>query len=97
MKSLQISEDILPIGKFKTRASQVLRKLREAQRPIVITQNGKPTAVLITPEEFDRLHERDRFLEAVREGLADSEAGRVVEDKVLTRELDAALGKADHP
>jgi len=96
MKSLQISEDILPIGEFKTRASQVLRKLREAQRPIVITQNGKPTAVLITPEEFDRLHERDRFLEAVREGLADSEASRVVEDKVLTRELDAALGKADH-
>ena len=96
MKSLQISEDILPIGKFKTQASQVLRKLREAQRPIVITQNGKPTAVLITPEEFDRLHERDRSLEAVREGLADSEAGRVVEDKVLTRELDAALGKADH-
>ena len=60
-------------------------------------QNGKPTAVLITPEEFDRLHERDRFLEAVREGLADSEAGRVVEDKVLTRELDAAFGKADRP
>jgi prevent-host-death family protein len=97
MKSLQISEDILPIGKFKTQASQVLRKLHEAQRPIVITQNGKPTAVLITPEEFDRLHERDRFLEAVREGLADSEAGRVVEDKVLIRELDAALGKADRP
>lgn len=97
MKSLQISEDILPIGEFKTRASQVLRKLREAQRPIVITQNGKPTAVLITPEEFDRLYERDRFLEAVREGLADSEAGRVVEDKVLTRELDAAFGKANRP
>jgi len=97
MKSLQISEDILPIGEFKTRASQVLRKLREAQRPIVITQNGKPTAVLITPEEFDRLRERDRFLEAVREGLADSEAGQVVEDKVLTRELDAAFGKADRP
>ena len=97
MKPLQVSEDILPIGQFKTQASQVLRKLREAQRPIIITQNGKPTAVLITPEEFDRLHERDRFLEAVREGLADSEAGRVVEDKVLTRELDAALGKADLP
>lgn len=96
MKTLQVSEDILPIGKFKTRASQVLRKLREAQRPIVITQNGKPTAVLITPEEFDRLHERERFLEAVREGLADSEAGRVIEDKRLTRELDVALGKADH-
>ena len=92
MKSLQVAEDILPLGEFKTRASQVLRKLREVQRPIVITQNGKPSAVLITPEEFDRLHEHDRFLEAVYEGLADSEAGRVIEDEQLTEELDTALG-----
>ena len=97
MKSLQVSEDILPLGEFKTRASSVLRKLREVQRPIVITQNGKPTAVLITPQEFDRLHERDQFLEAVREGLADSEAGRVIEDKELASEIEAILGTSDRP
>jgi prevent-host-death family protein len=92
MKVLHVSEDILPIGEFKTQASRVLLKLRTAQRPIVITQNGKPTAVLITPEEFDRLHERDRFLAAVREGLADSEAGRIADDRALTDELEAELG-----
>lgn len=97
MKALQVSEDILPLGEFKTRASSVLRKLREVQRPIVITQNGKPTAVLITPQEFDRLHERDQFLEAVREGLADSEAGRVIEDKELASEIEAILGTSDRP
>lgn len=95
MRSLQVAEDILPLGEFKTRASQVLRKLREVQRPIVITQNGKPSAVLITPEEFDRLREHDRFLEAVYEGLADSEAGRVIEDEELTEELETALGAAE--
>lgn len=94
MKSMQVSEDILPIGKFKVQISRVLRKLREAQRPIVITQNGKPAAVLITPEEFDRLREHDRFLEAVHEGLVDSEAGRVVEDEALTGELGAAPSPA---
>jgi prevent-host-death family protein len=92
VKSLQVSEDILPIGEFKVQASRVLRKLRQVQRPIVITHNGKPAAVLITPEEFDRLRERDRFLEAVGEGLADSEAGRVVEDHELGSEIDATLG-----
>lgn len=97
MKPMQVSEDILPIGEFKAQVSRVLRKLHEAQRPIVITQNGKPTAVLITPEEFDRLREHDRFLEAVREGLADSEAGRVVEDEALSGELEAALGSPDQP
>jgi len=92
MKSVQVSQDILPIGELKTHTSQILRRLRTAQRPIVITLNGKPAAVLITPEEFDRLYERERFVEAVGKGLADAEAGRVVDDEVLSAELDAEFG-----
>ena len=92
MKPVQISEDILPLGQFKTHASRVLRKLRDAHRPVVITQNGKPAAVLILPAEFDRLSEQARFMEAVREGLQDSEAGRVHEDAELQAELDAEFG-----
>ncbi len=72
--------------------ARVLRRLRTEQRPIVITLNGKPAAVLITPEEFDRLYERERFVEAVGKGLADAEAGRVVDDEALSGELDAEFG-----
>lgn len=91
MKSLHISEDILAIGEVKAQLSRVLRQLHETQRPIVVTQNGRPAAVLITPDDFDRLRELDQFLDAVHEGLADSEAGRVIDDASLTAELDAAL------
>jgi prevent-host-death family protein len=92
MKPLQLSEDILPIGEFKTHASRVLRKLRDSNRPVVITQNGRPAAVLITPEEFDALHERARFMAAVQEGLADSEAGRVLEDDEVELLFDEKFG-----
>ncbi len=92
MKSVQVSRDILPVGELKTHTSRVLRRLRASQRPIVITLNGKPAAVLITPEEFDRLYERERFVEAVGKGLADAEAGRVVDDEVLSAELDEEFG-----
>jgi prevent-host-death family protein len=92
MKPVLLSEDVLPIGEFKTQASRVLRKLRQSQRPVVITQNGKPAAVLITPEEFDQMRERDRFVAAVREGLADSKAGRVLEDDEVERILDERFG-----
>ena len=95
MKSLHISEDILAIGEVKAQLSRVLRQLHETQRPIVVTQNGRPAAVLITPDEFDRLRELDQFLDAVHEGLADSEAGRVIDDASLTAELDAALDSPD--
>jgi prevent-host-death family protein len=95
VKSLHISEDILAIGEVKAQLSRVLRQLHETQRPIVVTQNGRPAAVLITPDDFDRLRELDQFLDAVHEGLADSEAGRVIDDASLTAELDAALDSPD--
>lgn len=95
MKSLHISEDILAIGEVKAQLSRVLRQLHETRRPIVVTQNGRPAAVLITPDEFDRLRELDQFLDAIHEGLADSEAGRVIDDASLTAELDAALDSPD--
>ncbi|MFH0342911.1 MAG: type II toxin-antitoxin system Phd/YefM family antitoxin [Chromatiales bacterium] len=83
MPTLQISEDILPLGHFKIHASQILKALNSAQRPIVITQNGKPAAVLLSPAEFDRLNEQARFIVAVQEGLADEAAGRVIDDEEL--------------
>jgi prevent-host-death family protein len=95
VRELQISEDILPVGEFKTQISRILRRLQATRRPIVITQNGKPAAVLLTPEDFDRLNERARFIEALDEGHADSVAGRVVEDGELTRELDKTFGTVD--
>jgi prevent-host-death family protein len=90
---LRVAEDVLPIASFKARASEVARTLRRNQRPMIVTQNGKPAMVLLSPEEYDRLTYRARFLEAIGEGLADSEAGRVVSDAELRKRLDAKFGK----
>jgi prevent-host-death family protein len=95
MKDIQISEDIMPVGEFKTHASKVIRRLQETKRPFVITQNGKPAAVLVTPGEFDRLNEHARFVEALDEGLKDADRGRMVDDDELTRELDETFGPLD--
>lgn len=92
MKPLNVADDIIPLARFKAQASQVFKRLHEEQRPVVITQNGKPAAVLITPEEFDQVQEHQRFLDAVRSGLDDVEAGRVIGDEDLDAELDAELG-----
>ncbi len=81
---LRVSEDIVPLGEFRTQAAQVLRRLRASGRAVVITQNGRPAAVLVAPEEYDRLQEHGRFVAAVSEGLADVEAKRVADDENIT-------------
>jgi prevent-host-death family protein len=92
MKPLRLSEDIVPIAEFKAHLSEVVRGLRQRRRPVVITQNGKPAAVLLSPEEFDALAHHAGFMDAVQRGLADARAGRLLSDEELGHELDREFG-----
>ena len=88
MRAIKVAEDIVPVGEFKGQAARWLRHAAETGQPVVITQNGKPAGVLVSPTEYDRLIERERFLESVALGLADAEAGRTMDTKELLRRLD---------
>lgn len=88
MKPLRVSQDIVPMAEFKGQAAQWFRRVAESNQPVVITQNGRPAGVLLSPAEFDRLVERQRFLEDVAAGAADLDAGRVL----TTDELKQRLG-----
>ena len=87
MKDIEVSQSIVPLGKFKARAAQYLRDLAETGRPLVITRNGHSAAVLLSPGEFDRIREQLRFLESLTAGLADAESGRVMSTELLKARL----------
>jgi prevent-host-death family protein len=89
---LQLADDIVPIAEFKAHLSRVVRTLPARRRPVVITQNGKAAAVVMSPAEFDRLAYRARFVDAVEQGLTDVEEGRVMSDAELGLLLDRRLG-----
>jgi prevent-host-death family protein len=94
---LRVSEDIVPIAEFKAHLSERVRDLNTHGRPLVITQNGRPAAVLLTPDAFDRLTRQARFVDAVQEGLDDVDAGRVLSDDELGAHLDARFGALPRP
>jgi antitoxin YefM len=93
MRQLRVSEDIVPIGEFKGQAAHWLKRARDTGQPVVITQNGKPAAVLLSPAEYDRLLEHQRFLESIGAGLDDAEAGRVMTSSELKARLVARRRK----
>jgi prevent-host-death family protein len=87
MKPLSISQNIVSLSDFKNKASKMLHEIQSSRRPLVITQNGKAAAVLISPPDFDLLTERARFIDAVQRGLTDVQNGRVLPDEDLDKEL----------
>ena len=83
MNKLNISNDIIPVAEFKTSISKYLKSLKETGHPLVITQNGRPAGVLITPNEYDSLTYQHLFSKSVNQGLKDIESG----DSFTTDEL----------
>ncbi len=87
IKTVRISENFVPVSQFKTRAAAWLRVAGETGAPVVVTQNGKPAGVLLSPEMFDDLTEQARFVAAVEEGLADADSGRVQPHAAVARKM----------
>lgn len=90
MKPVQVAKDIVPLAEFKAQSASWLERVRASGQPVVITQNGKPAAVMISPEEFDRFQDQAReFVRSeIREGEADIAAGRVMESKEVRAHLE---------
>lgn len=78
MRVLRVSEDVVPVGQFKAQAKKWLARAAETGQPLVITQNGRPAAVMLSPAEYDRLTERERFVSDVASGIDDADAGRLI-------------------
>jgi antitoxin YefM len=89
MKDIFISNDIVPVGKFKVGISKFLKSVNLSKRPLVITQNGIPAGVLLSPSEYDELKYRRSFLDSVGRGLSDAVSGKVI----TTNELKAKLAQ----
>lgn len=98
MRTVRISEDIVPISEFKAQAAECLRRIAQTGQPLMITQNGKAAGVLLSPGEFDRLTERARFVSAVHEGLADADAGHLRDhEEVVARMRSRAERRRGRP
>jgi prevent-host-death family protein len=87
VKTFSVSSDIIPIGEFKSSIAKWIKNVQSTGHPLVITQNGKPAGVLLSPSEYDELVHRNRFLDSVGRGLADSDAGVVYTKDEVEAEL----------
>lgn len=93
MPKINVAEDIIPIAEFKTHASEMIRKMHANRRPLVITQNGKPAAVMLTPAEFEELGYRQFVKAKVQAGIDSAAQGPAVTSSEVRRRLKAIVGE----
>jgi prevent-host-death family protein len=76
---IDITKDIQPLTTFRNNSVKFMKRLKKTRRPIILTVNGKPEAVVQSPAEYQRLLDLAAEAseeEAVRQGLEDLREGR---------------------
>jgi len=84
---VSLKQDIRPVTYLKTRAADLLNQINETQRPVVITQNGKPRGVLQTPERYEKMKNSLGLLKLLVQGEEDIRKGRITSQDQVFKQI----------
>ena len=87
MNPIRYREDIRPLSEFRANTAAFIEQIRTTRRPIVLTQHGRGTAVLISVDEYERMVERLAVLEDVRLAEEQIARGEGVDHETATQRL----------
>jgi len=91
--AIDLENDITPVSDFRANTSSILEKLRETGRPVVLTQRGRSTAVLLDVRAYQALVEEVATLRDIRAGEEDLREGRTVPHDLARQRLMEKYGE----
>lgn len=80
---LVMSDRVLPLAEIKKRFSEIVDGIEQRHDRVVLTRNGRPAAVLMSPDELESLEETLDIL---------SDAAALQEIRTAETEVDAGQG-----
>lgn len=90
---MKYTQDIEPVTVLKREAAELISRARERSTPIVITQSGKPTAVLVDVESYERDRSAFLVLKLMAQGERDYAEGNTVSHAEAAKEFRRQLAE----
>ena len=86
---------IVPVTDLRQDAAAVLKKLQESEEPLVITQRGRATAVLLNLDAYERAQQERELLRLLALGEREIAEGEGYSLDSVLREADALLREGE--
>jgi len=83
--------NIVPISDLRQDAAAILKRVRSSREPLVITQRGRATAVMLSVDAYERSEEERQILLALARGERELQAGKGPSLDSVLREADKFL------
>jgi prevent-host-death family protein len=88
---MEVAKRFRPISYLKTNTADVAKELQEESGTVVITQNGVPSFVCVSFEEYYRSQEINALLKLVNMGEKEKAAGKVTPWEQAKSDMEAAI------
>lgn len=88
---MKLSTHIKPISYLKSHTAQIVKELTASREPLVITQNGEATLVVIDVKSYEEREETLALLKVLALGSQELEQGKFRD----AEDVFASLDKAD--
>ena len=88
---MNISNDIKPISYLKSKAADLLKQVNETHRPVIITQNGEPKAVLQDAQSYEKMRNAIGLLKLLSISEEEIKNGSTINNDDLLRKIEKLL------
>jgi prevent-host-death family protein len=88
---MHITTDIKPVTYLKAKAADLLDQINDTRRPVIITQNGEPRAVLQDPKSYEEMRNALGLLKLLAQGEEDIRKGNIRPQEEVFSDLERQL------
>jgi prevent-host-death family protein len=85
--------NIIPVSDLRQDAAKLLKQLRNSKEPLIITQRGRATAVIIGVDAYEKSEHEKELLRLLAKGEREIETGQGYDLDTVLAEADAILSK----
>ena len=85
--------EIIPISDLRLDTAGVIKRVTASKEPVVITQRGRASAVLVSAETYERTQHENEILRILARGDAEIAAGKGLDAEDVMAEARALLAK----
>lgn len=87
---MKLSTQIKPISYLKSHTAQIVKDLTDSRQPMVITQNGEATLVVMDVKSFEEHENTLALLKILAMGNKEIEQGKFRDAEAVFADLDKA-------
>ncbi|MFZ5771048.1 MAG: type II toxin-antitoxin system Phd/YefM family antitoxin [Thermodesulfobacteriota bacterium] len=85
--------NIIPVSDLRQDAARLLKQLRNDKEPLIITQRGRATAVIIDVDAYEKAEHEKKILLLLAKGEREIETGEGYDLDAVLAEADAFLAR----